>query len=57
MKISKQELVQEFIRLEQECQNGNNISENMQKMEALMLVMDVKELLEIISSLEEKIGK
>lgn len=53
MKKIKQ-IAEEIILLEQECQQGINISENLQKMEILMRNIPFNELLELNEILEKK---
>lgn len=42
-----------LMMLEQECQKGNNISENLTKMEELIKHLTVKEMLELDTYMEE----
>ena len=46
------EIAQEIMRLEDECQKGINVKKNLQKMEALMLDLPFDKLLELNSKLE-----
>ena len=46
-------IVKEIARLEAECQNGNNVNENMKKMDALLSGISIDELFEITLKLEK----
>ena len=48
-----QEIAEQIISLEQECQQGINISENLEKMEELMKDLPFKEILELNEILEK----
>lgn len=48
------EIAEQIISLEQECQQGINISENLQKMENLMKDLPFEEMLELNEILEKK---
>lgn len=40
-------IANEIIKLEEQCQSGTNISENMDKIEQLIIGLSLKEMLEI----------
>ena len=46
-------IVKQIAELEKECQNGNNVNENMKKMDALLEGISLDELFEITLQLEE----
>lgn len=48
-----QEIAEQIISLEQECQQGINISENLKKMEELMKDLPFEEILELNEILEK----
>lgn len=54
MKKELQNIANQIVQLEQECQKGINISENLQKMEILMRNIPFNELLELNEILEKK---
>ena len=54
MKKELQNIANQIVQLEQECQKGINISENLQKMEILMRNIPFNELLELNEVLEKK---
>ena len=47
------EIAEQIVLLEQECQQGINISENLEKMEELMKDLPFKEILELNEILEK----
>lgn len=49
-----QNIANQIIQLEQECQKGINISENLQKMEILMRNIQFNELFELNEIIEKK---
>lgn len=49
------ELAEQILELEKECQLGNNISKNADKMEQLVLTLSLEELLKVNAYIEEKI--
>ena len=47
-------LAQQIVRLEKECQSGNNISENMNKIEQLIQGLSLEDMLAIDDYILEK---
>ena len=47
-------IAQEIQKLEQECQQGINVSENLKKMEEIMLSLPFEELLKLNIEIEKK---
>lgn len=52
-----QKTATKLMMLEQECQKGNNISENLTKMEELIKHLTIKEMLELDMYMEENFNK
>lgn len=52
-----QKIATKLMMLEQECQKGNNISENLTKMEELIKHLTVKEMLELDMYMEENFNE
>jgi DNA-binding IscR family transcriptional regulator len=50
-------IAKQIAELENDCQNGNNINENMQKMDALLEGITLDELFEITLKLESMLPK
>lgn len=49
------ELAQKIQKLEQECQQGINVSKNLKEMEEIMLSLPFEKLLELNEEIEKKI--
>ena len=48
-------IVYDIINLEKECQAGNNIKENMEKMTKIMGSLEIEELLKVCDCLEKNL--
>lgn len=56
-KKEKQELARKIMELEQECQQGNNISENLSKMDEVIRPLSIQDLIELDAYMEENFEK
>lgn len=53
----KIKIAQKLVELEQQCQQGNNISENLQTMDELIKSLCISDLMELDSYMEENFEK
>ena len=50
-------IAQKLMKLEQECQKGNNISENLSKMDEVIASLSIQDMLELDVYMEENFEK
>lgn len=50
-------IAQKIMKLEQECQKGNNISENLSKMDEVIASLSIQDMLELDAYMEENFEK
>lgn len=50
-------IAQKLMELEQECQKGNNISENLSKMDEVIASLSIQDMLELDAYMEENFEK
>lgn len=50
-------IAQKLMKLEQECQKGNNISENLSKMDEVIRPLSIQDLIELDAYMEENFEK
>lgn len=50
-------IAQKIMELEQECQKGNNISENLSKMDEVIASLNIQDMLELDAYMEENFEK
>ena len=53
----KNTIAQKLMELEQECQKGNNISENLSKMDEVIRPLSIQEIIELDAYMEENFEK
>ena len=53
----KNTIAQKLMELEQECQKGNNISENLSKMNKVIEPLSIQDLIELDAYMEENFEK
>lgn len=53
----KNTIARKLMELEQECQKGNNISENLNKMDEVIKLLSIQDLIELDAYMEENFEK
>lgn len=53
----KNTIARKLMELEQECQKGNNISENLSKMDEVIASLSIQDMLELDAYMEENFEK